>query len=207
MYRILLCCALVFSGSLFAADVRWDCFEMYAQGGTGHLEYYNATERLWVDAHFQYTTAGTLTTVLSDAFVCEFVGNWLEKPMGTTIDESTTRNQGSYFGSSQMDEDGISIKSLEVGRGETRYLAFTAAIIKDDFSGIDYFCYGWVGITVDAWGNPMLTGSAFDMDGGPMIVGGGSSVGAIPEPSGCLLMVMGIAALGLRRAQRKTGEE
>ena len=35
-----------------------------------------------------------------------------------------------------------------------------------------------------------------DLDGGPMVVGGGS---ATPEPSGALLLLLGIGALGLCR--------
>lgn len=59
--------------------------------------------------------------------------------------------------------------------------------------------YAWVMLDVDADGRLSLRSSALDLDGGPMIVGGGS---AIPEPSGGLLFLLGGAALALRRRKR-----
>ena len=80
------------------------------------------------------------------------------------------------------------------------YLGFmvTGSFTSD---GLDRF--GWCHVSLDENLKMSLLDVGIGFNGEPVIVG----VGPIPEPSGCLLMVMGIAALGLRRAQRKTGEE
>ena len=42
----------------------------------------------------------------------------------------------------------------------------------------------------------------YDLDGGPMVVGGGAWTDGIPEPSGGVLFLVGAAMLGLRRVKR-----
>ena len=64
------------------------------------------------------------------------------------------------------------------------------------------YLYGWVSIGVDDDGSPYLVHSAIDLDGGPMIVGGGAWEGGIPEPSGGMLLLIGAAVLGLRRVKK-----
>ena len=80
------------------------------------------------------------------------------------------------------------------------YLGFmvTGSFTSD---GLDRF--GWCHVSLDENLKMSLLDVGIGFNGEPVIVG----VGPIPEPSACLLMVMGIAALGLRRAQRKTGGE
>ena len=55
---------------------------------------------------------------------------------------------------------------------------------------------GWISISYNG-DSLALTGSAFDADGGPMIVGGGSAL--TPEPSAALLLFVGGTLLVLRR--------
>lgn len=56
--------------------------------------------------------------------------------------------------------------------------------------------YGWLQLGVRD-GEIQLLHSALDLDGGPMIVGGGSAL--TPEPSSTLLLLLGLCVLGLRR--------
>lgn len=58
--------------------------------------------------------------------------------------------------------------------------------------------YGWVGLQATGDGNLFVVASAIDLDGGPMIVGGGS---ATPEPSCGLLLLLGAGLLALRRVR------
>ena len=63
-----------------------------------------------------------------------------------------------------------------------------------------YYAYGWVKLewSESVWpGGPEVVSSAWDADGGPMIVGGGSAL--TPEPSSALLLLVGGALLALRR--------
>jgi hypothetical protein len=64
--------------------------------------------------------------------------------------------------------------------------------------GNPYYYYGWVSMYLDNEGTIHAYG-AFDSDGGPMVVGGGAWTGGIPEPSGGMLFLLGLAMLGLRR--------
>ena len=63
------------------------------------------------------------------------------------------------------------------------------------------YVYGWVELAFDSENTLYVVTSAFDADGGPMIVGGGS---ATPEPSAVLLLLVGGAGLLLRRIRVST---
>jgi len=73
---------------------------------------------------------------------------------------------------------------------------------------VPQYVYGWVelGWNGDGWNEngwppgPEVLSSAWDLDGGPMIVGGGSA--QTPEPSSALLLLVGGALLALRRDAR-----
>ena len=79
------------------------------------------------------------------------------------------------------------------------YLAFMCNEGYPENPAYDY--YGWVQLAIDGNGNPVVLDSACDFSYGPMIVGGGAYTGGIPEPSGGMLMLLGLAALGLRRKE------
>ena len=71
------------------------------------------------------------------------------------------------------------------------------AIILTDYYGNE--AYGWANFQVYGDGNILGRDSAIDLDGGPMIVGGGAWEGAMPEPASGLLLLVGGALLVLRR--------
>ena len=78
------------------------------------------------------------------------------------------------------------------------YLAFVSENWNDYVARVEnpHVWYGWANCAVNADGVLDVLASGINLDGGPVRIGGDS---ATPEPSACLLMVMGIAALGLRR--------
>ena len=144
--------------------------------------------------------------------VLEFIGNWVEAEYGSRVDASTTRGIGSYFEYSDYSSEGnVTIYDIILRQGETTYLAFCGEqLAGHDMSRLEptgIYLYGWVSIEVDDDGIPYLVHSAIDLDGGPMIVGGGAWEGGIPEPSGGILFLLGMAVLGLRRISRFSGDK
>ena len=77
------------------------------------------------------------------------------------------------------------------------YLVFVAEDWDDYVSGAmnPHVWYGWVNLAVNADGALDVLGSDIAVYGDTLVVGGG----ATPEPSGCLLFLLGLGALSLRR--------
>ncbi len=76
------------------------------------------------------------------------------------------------------------------------YLGFSTDVSLLDGSFEVRQGYGWTKIGLDSSGNVVAESAAIDLDGGPMIVGGGS---AIPEPSSAMLLLLGCSLLALSR--------
>ena len=76
------------------------------------------------------------------------------------------------------------------------YMAFKVSEVLSDSSGYveGMTWYGWAHVSVDASLEMTLLDSGINLYGGAVTVGAG-----IPEPSGGVLMLLGLAALGLRR--------
>ena len=104
---------------------------------------------------------------------------------------------GSYFYRSTKGTPDIQCDyDMIFGEDGTGYLGF-AAIAYTESSGYtdEYLAYGWVQLALDPLSNPVVVASAWDVDGGAMIVGGG----AVPEPTSGLLFLLGISVLVLKR--------
>ena len=78
------------------------------------------------------------------------------------------------------------------------YLAFVAENWDDYVAKVEnpHVWYGWANCAVKSDGSLDVLASGINLDGGPVRIGGGS---ATPEPSSGLLLLLGWAALGLRR--------
>lgn len=141
----------------------------------------------------------TLRCMVVDAL---FVGNWVSATTGDLVDASTVRKIDSYFVHAYIDDRQYSSADLNVEAESDFYLSFVTAEDMDLVPDDQMTCYyGWVGFNIDKNGVISVIGSAWDLDGGPMIVGGGAA-GPTPEPSGGVLVVFGAALLALRRRRR-----
>ena len=96
----------------------------------------------------------------------------------------------------RSDEDDFSGYPITMTGNSDFYLMFACTEMGDNGHLRDDAVYGWVSFHIAEDGALSILESAYDADGGPMIVGGGS---AIPEPSNALLLLAGCAALILKR--------
>ncbi len=132
--------------------------------------------------------------------------NWIVAQKNSLVDASTTRllQDEDYLLHYMLDDDRyLGAKDLIVEANVGLYLAFVCSDVigYSDPSEVPVV-YGWVELVVDDNGNVIASSSAADLDGGPMVVGGGAWEGGIPEPSGGMLLLIGAAVLGLRRVKK-----
>lgn len=119
---------------------------------------------------------------------------WSVAYAGDIITESYVKNgQLFYDGLAGVNIDEEFGETVSVRNGDSLYLAFLAPVQGGE-DGEDYL-YGWVELGVK--NNQLdLLSSAFSTDS--LYVGGG----AIPEPSGGLLLLLGAGCIALRRRKR-----
>ena len=149
----------------------------------------NFDRHIYFQFYYLYYGVGSL---YAEAFNSD--PNWLsvcvkQMAYGDVVNEASMLGQDStYFYRSEKGEVGIH-SDYDVPSDSNIYLAMCT---KTTVTADPYYVYGWVEIC----GTEVLA-SAWDADGGPMIVGGGSAL--TPEPSSALLLLVGGALLTLRR--------
>ena len=193
-----------------AANVQWNMIR--ANGGTGLNGYLMIDHRL--ESPQTILRSGSLSLGLEstplggDDFSVRcalvnawFVGIWAEACYGDIACQETLRGAGPYF--LRSDENDFSGYSIIVQGDSDFYLMFACTEMGDDGHLREEAIYGWINFHVDEDGALSLLESAYDADGGPMVVGGGSALhgdgSAIPEPSSALLLIVGGALLALVR--------
>ena len=134
-------------------------------------------------------------------------GAWISAKEGETVNADSMLGKSNYFFNETFGSahpDFWRPECIEQEAGVHKYLKF---LIQDYDEVVDYvngkipdattYYYGWAEYMVDVDGTFRLLNSAIDFDGGAMVVGGG----AVPEPTGGLLLLVGVAALALRRGR------
>ena len=159
-----------------------------AQNDGGGVRIYNATCNLATLITFTSMVVGDTVSAMNfgddKSSLCSSVY------LGATGEMSVSKNVPFYLGFQVYElvdvQDPITGLYVDIARG------------------VD--CYGWLGFVATGGSNVELLTSAIDLAGGPMVVGGGS---AIPEPSGVLLVLLGLSAIALRRRgeEGRRGEE
>lgn len=94
--------------------------------------------------------------------------------------------------------DPVNIDGTLVDNPSDFYMAFKVSeVLKDSTGYVEGMSwYGWVHVSMDENLEMTLLGADINLYGGAVIVG------AIPEPSDGMLLLIGAAALGLRRRSR-----
>ena len=201
--------SLALAGTTYSANVIWDDGRISGwtsvhEGGSAVFSIVRpAYEGQWSLSLFVDIAASEILgdyVLTGESANLLFSGNWTSATENTIIDESTTRHLENYFYHQFIDdppyEGGtFSSSSFKVAAEEIFYLAFCMDI---DYPNLEVI-YGWVQLRMEDDGTISYMHSAYDLDGGPMVVGSGAWTGGIPEPSGGMLLLLGVAVLGLRR--------
>lgn len=118
-----------------------------------------------------------------------YAGTFVLANPGDEISESYIKSRGKYFAWAQYNNpDVFTDYQIMLERDKTVYLGFSAYEAVDD-----WLRYGWIEIGLNDRGTLEVLSSAWDIDGGPVVVG------MIPEPSQILMYLLGIAAFALKR--------
>jgi hypothetical protein len=119
---------------------------------------------------------------------------WVEVYAGDVITgQALAETEYLFFAYAGQSSDGQAIEfsdyPIELKKGASTYLA---VVLDIGHEGREFWS-GWVELTLDENGDVVALSSAFDWSGGPLIVG------AVPEPTSGLLLLLGISILSLRR--------
>ena len=121
---------------------------------------------------------------------------WALALYGDIVSETTfsSLNQIELFSGTEPEDIGGTL----VENPEDFYMAFKVSEVLKGSTGYEegMSWYGWVHVTVDENLEMTLLGADINLYGGAVMVG------AIPEPSGGILLLIGAAVLGLRRVEK-----
>ena len=195
--------------SVIGASVVWNGFQMADMSGftstSSYLIGYDGSGgSFYAYLFLSVEGSGNIKTLAGASSFTGFSGKWMTADAGTILDALTFGNCDNPLVETRLTTTTGTPCQTEVPGNF--FLAVQVEKLTDEDVGFDdprkysgEYLYGWVSLDVDKEGNLTLTGSAIDLDGGPMVVGGGAWEGGIPEPFGGILFLLGTAVLGLRR--------
>lgn len=190
MKRLLAVISFLFCLTSIASTVEWGTLtiEKLSDG-----RYYCTGWPLYMD-NYRNGDAIILTGSTYDNLA--YASLWVEVFAGDVITgQGLYENETSYFAYANHTPDWEPIErsdySVSVSKGESTYLAVSLDIGHEGKE----FWTGWMELTLDENRDVVALNSAFDRSGGPLVVG------AVPEPCAGILIMLGLAALGLRRSK------
>ena len=141
---------------------------------------------------------GELTWKSDGGDYMEICCAWMQVAVGDLIDEAFVRSRDGYFYRRNLYGQEMLRSDYDIifTGGDDVFLGVAVARSYDNPSDV---LYGWVQFHLDANGKASMITSALDVDGD------GVRVGATPEPSSALLLLVGGALLVLRRVTPRGG--
>ena len=210
MRGMILCLFVAIGLPLFSADVQWNCFSLVDISGFSPNTYmlgYEHNGKLYADINLHVDSSGTAVTLTGNISMDGAMGVWILAEAGDILSDGEFSNVAASF--SYRTSSGTGGRPVTLNKVTSFYLGMKVEELTNEWPGdwdgnwgdprlySGMYDYGWIHLQIGEDGGVSLLNSAIDLDGGPMIVGGGAY--SIPEPSGGLLFILGAAALGLRR--------
>ena len=173
--------------SAFSANVLWDQADIYDEGMDGQYHRYTFGGPYLQLLALDMSTGLELHAIAESNL--QSANTFALASVGDNVNDSYIENKGVWFAYARYGvehyDDAHSDYTI-ILQDEPVYLAFR-------YEGATSSSYGWAEIGFDTSGNLAVLHSAWDLDGGSLVVG------AIPEPSSVLLLSLGLALLSLRR--------
>ena len=194
---------VLFCPVLSGAQVLWSCVTMTRyDSGTGVEQDFDlkwgtssTTYCILLPCSFSHEQGNGNWNVSLSSGVMECIGTFYVDSAGDVVNKTAADIANPvFFFNDQKFETHKDWAAISGSSPDVAYIAFEL-LDKNAANPV----YGWMELTIYPNTTIELTGSAIDLDGGPMIVGGGAWEGGIPEPSGGILFLLGMAVLGLRR--------
>lgn len=199
----------IMSIKAFSSSVLWNCFKLVDMGefasGTYSLGF-SASGEMYPDINLGVQDGNSSVRIQGTITMEGAMGTWIIPCLGDVLDAHVFENALQIFAYRNLVGSGTI--PMTISKGSSFYLGVQieklSSVWPADWNG-DWsdpriysgeYCYGWVQLLVDETGTLSLLGSAMDLDGGAMVVGGGL---AIPEPSGGVLLLLGMSVLALKR--------
>ncbi len=176
-----------------AAQVEWDTIRLIHSSGPDSptVEFVAPHVDLCMYMELATFDGGVEITAKSFSIYMEYANAFVGAQTGDIVDDLYVDTNPKRFSYAQFsDRYGENLHadySIVLKEGVTEFLAFRNETMFGDTT------FGWIELGLGEDGTAKVVKSAWDMDGDPI------TVGATPEPSGALLLLVGGALLALRR--------
>lgn len=141
------------------------------------------------------TRMNTCLTLVADAdfYMEKATKAWLASAGDLVSDKSLSQRQFFYYADIDHGDDTLAFSDYDIflSEGESIYLAYAYT----HYTEPDKYLYGWCSLKYTESEGLQVTGSAYDADGDPVIVGNLPT----PEPNSAILLLFGSPLLLLRR--------